>query len=255
MRPSIAASQQPAFRGWSPMALGSDLYELFDVNTVSSLSISSGLVNSIQGLKGGRVLTQGVSGYKPVLEVNGLRGKHNLLVFDGMDDYLDLTGVGNLPIGADGVMIWAIVDQRAPESDSTIRTVFSYGGAGNSDRRLRRAHSGGNGGTQSFVASDGTSFQSQNTAYNAADVFLGPFGFRGAVLLNPARLDVRSIKGTASQSERTAPATADGTVTLGKIAAGSSQFWMGGVNAIAVTKVLTGSNEQRMWDWIGSRLA
>ncbi|WP_448662346.1 hypothetical protein ACG3SL_17000 [Sphingomonas sp. CJ20] len=115
--------------------LGPALLALWDAERLDTLALAGANVNGWTDTVGGAVLTQTVSGYKPLWSASDFGGRA-AVTFDGTDDFLTLEGVpAALPTGAAPGEIWWLGDQRTPASDTSFRRLVAYGGTGNANSR------------------------------------------------------------------------------------------------------------------------
>lgn len=167
-----------AARGWGrpERFVGPALKALWDAERLGSLSLSGSNVTSWTDLVGGHVASQSVSGSKPLYVANGFGGRAGLL-FDGTDDFLNMESVP-FPAGAAASEIWVLMDWIMPPSDTSARTLVSYGGASTSDsRRVQRAVFAGKNVGRISVGTGGSSQSITDTAdISGRHLLRGVFG-------------------------------------------------------------------------------
>jgi hypothetical protein len=131
-------------RGWGrpERFVGPALRALWDAERIGSLSLAGSNVSAWTDLVAGHVASQSVSGSKPLYVPAGFGGRPGVL-FDGTDDFLNMESMP-FPSGPAASEIWVLMDWLLPATDSSARTVASYGGASTADsRRVMRAVAGG----------------------------------------------------------------------------------------------------------------
>jgi len=121
---------------------GTALVAAWDAENVASLSLAVSAVAAWTDSKGGAIATQDIIDSRPTWSATSFNGRPGI-AFDGVDDFLNMTGVGSLPVGTAPSEIWALVSQTSPASEISVRTAFGYGGASTSGRLAGRTVASG----------------------------------------------------------------------------------------------------------------
>lgn len=244
MRAAYAMSQGG---GWSYLDLGGSLFDALDAERADTLTLSGSVVNSWATVKNGYAFSQSISAAKPVFSATGLAGRP-AVALDGQDDELTFEGVGNLPVDAAAVEIWALADQLTPASSSAARLMLAYGGnSGNTRRGLIRAVVGGVNRAQATAGSGASSVAPSNTEVD----FTGRHVVRGVIDGSNVRADV---DGAAGNTSSLMPATGSTRIRIGANTGDTAAgFWQGAFNLIAFTKPLTNEQAAQMLAYLKSR--
>lgn len=238
------SGQQPT---WSPLELGSKLMAWWDAEDVSSLSVAGGAVAGWTDLKGGMVLAQATSGFKPTWSATGFNGRP-VVTFDGTDDELTAIGTGSLPIGSAPGEIWALVDQQMSAGTTDDRRMFHYGGSSANARALRRSVVGG---VNRAYATVGDGSLSTATSNNAVD-----FTGRHIVRLTVSATDFAlALDNQAGATVSSVAATSNVRTRMGASGAGSTAvaFFQGGISAILVTGALAAPEATNLYAFLSNR--
>lgn len=221
--------------GYSPVAaLGSDLLEFWDAEYASQLTLNGAEVVTWASGKSGLAPTQATAASRPTYNATGLNGRP-CTVYDGAAQQLTVSGVGNMPTGANTCEIWLLGSQDALAASSGGRVAFSYGNGGvvGQLRSVGRVSSGAN--RLNVVMGTG-----------AADIMLtGTVVDMSGTCLIRARMEASQILGTLNGTAEGATAgTLGGTPTtrtrIGAFASsGVIALWLGKISAIYVTNLLT----------------
>lgn len=221
------------YQSWNPInGLGSALLERWWAAATSTLTLSGSNVTTWASQISGLAPTQATSGFKPTWSATGLNGKP-AVTFDGTDDYLTIASLGNLPSGATGSEIWALVSQDALVADASVRVPFGYGNATAAARyAVRRVVTSTN--RAGSVTGDGATGQTlNNTTVDFSGIHLVRARFEATQTL--LSLD----DGTASTLS-VVPNTATSRTTIGANATASlSGPWKGSIADLLVTSLLT----------------
>lgn len=225
---------------FTPLALGNALYDMWDAEMASTITLSGSSVTEWRSVKNGYAAVQAVSGARPVYSATSFGGRPGV-TFDGVDDELTYAGVGNFPTAAVPCEIWALVDQTALVADTTARYAFSYGGnTFTTQRGLRR-------GVTTGVNRAGLLFGTgavTSTAMAPGD-YSGRSGLRLEVM---ATEGYASLNGNRSTAAAGVPATGATLTRIGASTEGAN-FFQGRVSAIAVTALLTDAQAAQMSGW------
>ena len=230
---------------WSPLSLGTALYDMWDSENVSLFTLSGSTVTTWTSTKMGYAATQTISASKPVLSSTAFGGRPGV-VFDGADDFLTAGTTGIFPTGAAESELWALVDQTAPASDVASRVPASYGGGGNDARFIQRRVVSGNNVVEARVGLGATTVATTTVAtFFGRSVVRARFG---------ATTTSISLNGGAEGSVSATPATSALRTRIGATAfSTASNFFQGVVSLIAVTAPLTADQATQMLKYLKAR--
>lgn len=251
---SFSAIRKGGAKPWTPLDLESKLLAWWDAS--QGITLAGSQVASWADRKSGYSATQGISSARPVWSATSFGGKPGL-TFDGNDDELTCTTTGLLtllPSGASPSELWAVVQQDAPDADSTPRHVFGYGSVSSLDRRILTRYQGttpaNSRGQLQF--GDGSSNRTASLAdplitLSGRHVIRGRYGGDGAIY---------SQDGNAGSKTSAIPATVVGRVRIGA----SSQnpaglFWLGQVRDAVITLPLTTEEAAKLQSFLLARRA
>jgi hypothetical protein len=226
--------------------LGASLLGFWDAERNAMITQSGGLVSSWTDVVGGYAAVQATAGSKPTVSATGFNGRQ-AVALDGIDDFLELIGVP-FPTGASPCEIWALVDQTALPADTTLRFIFSYGGAATATTRTigRTVTSGVN---RVYILSGDGSAAPSTTATPAFDGRHVARGIITATTFNAAIDDTLGDVPRASVS-----ATGTERVRIGAISRTTAvNFYQGLVNAILVTAPLTTPQAAQLMAYLKKR--
>lgn len=228
---------------FSPLRLGSLLYDMWDAERPETLSLSGSSVTAWRTVKNGYSAEQATGANQPTYSATSFNGRPGL-TFDGTNDDLTLSGVGNFPTGATAGEIWALVDQTALGSDGVaVRNLFGYGGGSlATDRRLRRTIPG----TVNTADLVITSTSASQAGYSGRCVL------RAVTTGTAHRVDLNGVPGTPATAT---PATGTTRVRIGASPAGAtgSDFHQGVISLIAVTAPLSDGQVAQMLAFLRRR--
>lgn len=245
---SAALRQGGGVVPWTPIDLGSSLYDMWDAELAGTLTLSGAVVDAWNSVKNGYLTNQTLSASKPVYSATGFNGRPGI-VFDGQDDYLNFEGVGVLPTGAAPCEIWALMDQPLPSSTVTTGLIICYGGtAGSSRRRLTRGVPSGDVNRVQVGVGDGTT---EVTRSNLNVEFSGRHVVRGIVSGTTAKV---VVDGVDDVTANVVPATGTTRTRIGtNTAASPAGFVQGTISLIAVTTLLSTDQAAQMLAYLKSR--
>lgn len=216
---------------WSPSQLGASLLGQFDAENAASLSITGSDVNSWTDSVSGAVLAQTLTA-RPIYNATGLNGRP-CLVFDGVSQCLALASTP-FPTGANPCEIWALVSQDALIGDTTQKIAMAWGNVANTSRRAGRAVATGVSRARVTVGTGAASPSMDNTGV----VFEGVHVIRAIISATDCRIDVDVTAGLPATAA--IPSTATNMTRIGALsAAAAANFWVGKINWIGVTGLLT----------------
>jgi len=233
--------------GWSPLSLGASLYDMWDAEQTSLLTLSGAAVTAWLSVKNSYSAAQTLSASKPIWASNSFNSRPGL-TFDGFDDELTYAGVGIFPTGAVAGEIWALIDQTALVADTNPRIITSYGGNVSTSRRrlTREVVSGVN--RVSVSAGIGSGEQ---TRTNTSIDFSGRHVVRGIITGSAIQTDV---DGTAGASLAAVPATGTTRTRFGANTADTAAgFLQGVVSMIAFTAPLSSDEAGKMLNYLKTR--
>lgn len=244
----VALGQQAAYANVvGPQTfLGSSLIAIWDAEASGSITENGNLVGSWRDTKGGLTPTQAISGSKPVYSATAFNGRPGLIV-DGVDDYLELTGVGGLPIGAAPCEIWALVDQTSDSTITTARNVIAWGNDTNTSRRLRKTVASGVNRAQAVVGTSGAASIPANLAVD----FTGRKLVR--LIITGTTVAVQ-VDDNLTASVSAVPVTGSLNLRIGaQEGSGPTGYWQGVINAILVTQLLDTAKAAALQAWANAR--
>jgi hypothetical protein len=232
--PELAVRCQPGPAG----VLGPALLGFWDAERIDRLTLAGSAVAGWADSVGGHAAAQATAGARPEWQAAGFAGRPGI-VFDGVDDYLDLASVP-FPAGASPSEIWVLVRQDAATSGTGLRIAAAYGGASSNNRRaitrtvvssVNRARTDCGNGSASIMATD------------AAVDLSGIHVMRG--IFEAASVSVQVDGQAIGTPQAVAAATGTTRVRIGAATGSANNFWHGAINAVLVTGLLT--NEQAAW--------
>lgn len=232
----------PARQTFAPASLTA-LFDEWDAEQAASLTLVGSVVSAWRTTRNAYSAEQATSSSRPAWSATGFNGRPGLS-FDGVDDHMTLTGVGNFPTGATPCEIWALVDQTALVADTTVRNVFSYGDTGGSpSRRMqRRVGSGVN-----RASGQVTNLVASNTLVDLS----GRHVVRVRIGATAIQTDV---DGVAGASVAAVPATGTTRARIGASEATTpGNFFAGVINYIGVFAPLTTSEAAQMTAFLKAR--
>lgn len=236
----------PAFY---PTDLGASLLAFWDAERTDLITKDgSNLVSSWKDVVGGYDAVQAIGASKPLFSATGFNGRP-CVIPDGIDDEMTLAPVpAGIPTGANGCIIWALVDQTALPADATNRHIITWGLNSNTNRYIARlVNSGANRGFA--AAGNGTTgIVSINTSVD----FSGRHLVSGRVSATDVQADVDGVAGSPSA---VTPATGATRLRLLAASAGTAAgFWQGPANAIFITSpTLTAGQLASITAWANAR--
>jgi len=213
--------------GWSPLSLGTKLLAWWDAGY--GLTLAGNQVTAWADRKNGYAATQALSSARPTWAADGFGGAPGL-TFDGNDDELTLANQP-FPSAANASEIWGVVQQDALAADTGNRTVFSYGGGGETvSRRLYRT----SGNSAQIRVGSGSGAVS---GFSPAADFAGRKLVRGVIGASSTRVD---IDGSAGAAATVVPNTGTTRARIGATdGASATFFWQGKMRDVIVTSPLT----------------
>lgn len=217
---------------YDPMIeLGSALIEEWWAG--SGITLAGSKVSSWAGRKTGMILAQSTDAYRPSFNNTILNGNPGVTA-DGLDDYLESSGTGPLPVGSNPVEMWVFLRQTTPAAETGPKTVLAYGNSINNVRRIYR-NSNGTNNRVTLQIGKGTS---QSSTTNATVDFSGPLVVRAIVTSTQSRIRVlgeadptplSAIPSTATDRLRLFAASAPTAAALGDAT----------INRVLFTELLT----------------
>ena len=226
--------------------LGSDLYAAWDAERRDQFSLSGSQVNNWADAIASQPVAQAFGVSKPLYLPAGFYGRPGVF-FDGIDDYLEMLGVGNLPIGAEPCEIWALVDQQSDGAVHTsARNVISWGSSTSTSRRLRRTVSNNTSLAQAVLGfGEGLG---QGIPSNLSVPFDGPKLVRVRVEAGgPTRANVSINTNLGIFANLTSLATGNMNLRIGsQEGSGPGGYWQGVMNLLLVTKLLDTAASSRL---------
>lgn len=227
--------------GFRPADLGAALFDMWDAEDASKISLSGSAVTAWASSKNGYSASQAVGAARPVYSASSFNGRPGL-TFDGSDDELMFGGVGTFPTGATPGETWLLCNQTALAADATARSAFSYGDIATSRRTLGRTVSGAVNRPRMPVGS---------TSLIGTGDMSGLCVLRGAVGATASDL---SLNGLSVAAGPIVPATASARTRLGAHAASAAgEFFQGIVSLIAVTAPLSTDQAAQMLVYLKAR--
>jgi hypothetical protein len=200
---------------WSPVASEVSTYALWSAARGDLITAPSGPVQAwVDATANAYSLTQAVSGNRPVLGVTS-NGKPGVIFTKASSHRLLHTGLGDLPIDDDPCEIWIAGEQTSSPSDTSIMSLFEYGGGSNAYRRAERVVASG---VNRAGARIGTGAAASAVTNSSVD-FSGAYVLRIPVAATSSRVDVNGQVGGASSI---LPATAAGNMIMGMTNSGSA---------------------------------
>lgn len=233
--------------GWTPTLLGASLIAWWDLEQASSVTITSGAVQTWTDVIGGLAPTQGTAANRPAYNATGFNNRP-VATFDGTNDVLVVSSTGGMPSGTSTGEMWALIDQTALVADTTARMPFAYGASttGNG-RQLQRIVETG---TNHFRASGGNGTANINAGSPAVDLS-GRHVIRSIIGATTITGEVDGVAGT-STALTVNTLTTRTTIGANAAAAGSS-FFQGGINSILVTALLTAAQAAVLYAYLNGR--
>lgn len=231
--PLVPTSWQPPFIGrWTPLDLEGKLLAWWDAS--SGVALSGNQVSSWVDRKNGIAVTQTIGMSRPTWS----DGAFPSLVFDGIDDYLDLAA-NPFPVGSSPADIWNVLQQDAPDADTTVRYSAAYGGVNALSRRLgKTTRSGIN--RAEITIGDGSAPQ-------YATALTVPFNSRHVVRAAvEASFTTVTLDGGVSAPASVVPNTGAGRFVIGCAPASNSNFWLGRIRDVIVTLPLAADEATKL---------
>lgn len=231
---------------WSPLALGGDLYDMWDAEDVSKFALSGSSVDSWTSSKNGYAAAQAISASKPVYSLTSFNNRPGV-TFDGSDDELTYPGTGIFPLTSAPGEIWALVDQTALVADTTQRSIVRYGSGNTVARDVVRVVDTGVNRAKGIV---GTTASAITTNAPAVD-FSGKHVVRLEI---GAAASSASADGVTSASVAGVPGTINTRTRLGaNSATTASAFFKGVISLIAITAPLSPAQATSMLAYLKAR--
>lgn len=233
--------------GFTPSDLGAALYDMWDVEDASKLTLVGAAVTAWASSKNGYSAAQAVGAARPVYSATSFNGRPGL-TFDGSDDELTYAGVGVFPVGAAACEIWMLVDQPVAPAITTTGIMFSYGGMASTDRRRinRQVVSGVNRASVG-VGTGGA----EVVPVNAVADFSGRNVLRGIISGTDTVIAVNGASGAATAA---VPATGSVRTRLGaNTGASAGGFANVVVSLVAVTAPLSTDQATQMLAYLKAR--
>lgn len=236
----------PAFY---PTDLGASLLAFWDAERTDLITKDgSNLVSSWKDVVGGYDAVQAIGASKPLWSATGFNGRP-CVIPDGVDDEMTLAPVpAGIPTGANGCIIWALVDQTALPADATARVVAAYGGSSNSvNRYVARIVVSGQNRVQA-QAGNGSAAVNANLTADFSGRHLAAAVITGAEV-------VAQMDGVSSTPSVTVPGTTSTRLRLFAATATSpGAFWGSPASAILVTSpTLTAEQLASLAAWSNAR--
>lgn len=236
----------PAFY---PTDLGASLLAFWDAERTDLITKDgSNLVSSWKDVVGGYDAVQAIGASKPLWSATGFNGRP-CVIPDGIDDEMTLAPVpAGIPTGANGCIIFALVDQTALPADATARIAVSYGSSTtNTARYVARIVASGQNRVQAQAGTGGAAVNANLTA-DFSGRHLAAAVITGADVI--AQMD-----GVSSSPSAGVPGTATGRLRLFASAAGAAgAFWGSPASAILVTSpTLTAEQLASLAAWANTR--
>lgn len=232
---------------WTPLALGPLLYDMWDAERSSTLSLSGSAVTEWRSVKNGYAATQGVGAARPVYSATSFNGRPGV-TSDGLDDELTYTGVGALPVGSSPAEVWLLADQTALVADTAVREVVGWGGASfDLHVRVRRV-----------VSAGANAAQSQYGVGGSAVIVATTTGFSGRTVVrvvydgSTTRVEVNGAAGTPSGSGTAAVGTSRFRIFAAP-GTSAANFYQGILSFCAVTQPLGSADAARMLAFLRTR--
>lgn len=241
-----APSRRRLWTPHGPGGLGSKLFEAWDAEHGPGLTLASGAVTTWASVRSGLAPTQGTAAARPAFSPTGLNGRPEV-TFDGADE-LTVAGVGDLPIGTTPCEIWGLVRQPEPAASVVERTIFGYGG--NSAGFWRRVNRTVSGGVNRAVLQQGNTgsaplARNDNVDFSGVHLFCARFS-------NSIQTDVDGVAGAPVATGN--PATTSTRTRFGaRNDDAPTNFYIGGVNYLAVTQILVGQDRLDMIAFLARR--
>lgn len=230
---------------WAPSQLGASIYDYWDAEQPSTLTLGGSAVAAWASVKNGYSASQATEAAKPVYSATSFNGRPGL-TFDGTDDVLTLASGANFPTGASPVEIWVLVDQQALPADTGNRDLFSYGNASASSVRVARAVNAGTNVVSVQVGNGTTSVGASNSAnLSGRRTIRGIIGPTGTVV---------EVDGVAGPAASVTPSISIARIRFGAGPAGvAGAFLQGQLSFIAVTMPLSASDAAQMLAYLRAR--
>lgn len=245
-RKGVRRSWTGSLSAFTPVDLGASLYDMWDAENASSLTLVGSAVSAWASVKNGYSAAQSTSGSRPVYSSTSFNGRPGL-TFDGVDDCLTYAGVGNFPTGSAAGEVWALVDQTALQADIINRRLLSYGaGSGTDDRQVLRYNATGLQRINANIGTGGGTVGANNMVPGS-----GRLAIRAQI---GSASTLVTVNGIPDVPVAAVPAT--GTVRT-RIGANSSPtpavFWQGQIAFVAMTAPLTTEQAGYMFAYLQTR--
>lgn len=225
-------------RGFSPRDLGAALYDYWDAEVPSTLTLSGSAVSAWRSVVNGYSAEQAVAGSRPAYSASSFNGRPGV-TFDGGDE-LTYAGVGNFPTGANASEIWVVASMPTAGTVAGVMVPFTYGG--NAAGSYRRIYRNPVSNVNNLFVQMGTG-GSAPLASNPTDMS-GRYVARGMFSAS-LQLDVNGVAGTPFATS--APATGTTRTRIGgRNDDTPTNFYVGVINLIAVTAPLTAAQAAQM---------
>lgn len=213
--------------GWSPADLGASLFDMWDAEEASTVSLSGSAVTSWASVINAYAAVQGVGASRPIYSATSFNSRPGL-TFDGADDLLIYVGQP-FPSGTTPSEIWGLIDVTTPGATAGSKYVASYGGTDNNTARAMRRSSTASVNKATAVVD---SVPSVEHPANVA----GRHVWRAIFEATRHRIDIDGVEGTWTNE---VPGTGTTRVVLGALQTGLATFFQGVMPFLAVTDRLT----------------
>ena len=200
----------PGSDAWAPADLGSALVADWDASV-----LANGAVASWTDSKAGLIATA-TAGLQPIKAATSFNSAYPGVTFDGVYDFLNITGTTGLPVGASPGELWAVANFVAV---AAALIVVNYGSAGSSLSRTIRISN----------AAGGTVQLHDGTATSGAPAGLGN------------KITGGSFSGTAMNGYTNGTAHLTNPVTMATLATGATRLRIGGSLAASPTLWFNGT--------------
>lgn len=235
---------------FTPKSLGASLLAWWDAERADKITNSTG-VSSWKDVVAGYDLTQATGAAQPIWSATSFGGFPGV-TFDGTDDCLastDAALLAALPVDLISSEMWSVVQQDAAAADTTVREIFTYGGATTqTSRRSERAVVSAVNRSR-ILQGDGTSSHTgagpTTVDFSTRHVVRSVYGATPqAILDGVSGVATTSVDGVTGSVRARMGATQVGT---------AGQFWQGQIATVLVTLPLPTDKAAQLHSYLMAR--
>lgn len=229
---------------FNPLSLGSKLVFWLDAEFLPSLDLTSGsLVNSWSMRVGQGTFAQSFSSQKPSWDPTGLQIPS--LNFDGTDDCLLQSGIGNLPIGSPMDLEIFAIERNSLNAGTTAGQILIAWGATSPSNQIRITRTASGGIARRSMVSRGGS------ASTSALISGVPVNTR---ILTRGRVSANEVSIAYNREAEVTAAVASNvnsafSSAVGSANGGAANYWSGRINSIMGATRLTDAERLALTEW------